>query len=707
MPYNVGYTDRENKTAITVFDNTSNTDTSLTFPGRNVTGYGQIIAENFLSLLENFASPAEPLNPVEGQIWYNSNPTVSSLLIYTGAGWTAASGIQKSPSEPGVAQSKVGELWVDTVNQQLYVYSGTDWILVGPDFSTGLKSGLVVEQIIDSDDMTRVVLTLYVEDRPLIVISKDSFNPKVIIPQFSVIRTGVNIANPDPTISAETDAYLGGFLPKLVGTAAASDALKIGQEIVPAGKFLRSDVTNVAEGNLNIKNDSGITIGVDGIFNISTSPITAKLYNNSPGSAIDLQVNTAGIPSTVLRVINGKVGINNLAPARDLDVRGSARITGKLEITDTTATTNINNGAVMIAGGLAIGKNVIIDETLQVNDTGFLSTILPRASDTYDLGSTTRRWNTIRAKTIIADSVRGILDGSISGNAGTATSLQQQTTFQMAGDITAPSFSFNGITGGATKTFSTSISPTFITAKQDTSTLAPPQKSYTLKDDFVLVYRPAVSGLLRATRDTFVGDMGVPIGAIFPFAGVNAPFGYLLCDGSEVLTNKYLDLYQIIGDTYRGSSLLRGLNTFRLPDLRGRFALGKDNMDNGEQIQTAGGTILDGGGGNADRVPGVEADTLGSGGGNNQYTLAVSNLPDHDHGMKGSTGEQYFATRVDSAVPLDSGAFLGTGGTTANRAQYLPSSGGINTRGVLNQPYSVINPFLTINYIIRSGPPVF
>ena len=60
MPYTVNFTDKENKTPITVFDNTSSTDTSLTFPGRNVTGYGQIIAENFLALLENFASADEP-----------------------------------------------------------------------------------------------------------------------------------------------------------------------------------------------------------------------------------------------------------------------------------------------------------------------------------------------------------------------------------------------------------------------------------------------------------------------------------------------------------------------------------------------------------------------------------------------------------------------------------------------------------------------
>ena len=52
MPYTVNFTDKNNKTPITVFDNTSSTDTSLTFPGRNVTGYGQIIAENFLALLD-------------------------------------------------------------------------------------------------------------------------------------------------------------------------------------------------------------------------------------------------------------------------------------------------------------------------------------------------------------------------------------------------------------------------------------------------------------------------------------------------------------------------------------------------------------------------------------------------------------------------------------------------------------------------------
>jgi microcystin-dependent protein len=705
MPYNINYTDRENKTPVTVFDNTSNTDTSLTFPGRNVTGYGQIIGENFLALLENFASPIQPVNPTEGQIWYNSDPAVSSLLIWDGSDWKSASGVQKSPTQPGVEQTKVGELWVDTVNQQLYVFSGTTWILVGPNFSTGLKTGLQVERVIDSDDIERVVSILYVEDRPIVIISKDSFTPKTIIPQFPNIRSGITVAGPNVNISSETEVYIGGLLPKLYGTAASADGLNVADRIIESSKFLRSDIVNVVENAFNVKSDSGITFGIDGTFNISTSVTATKLYNNSPGSAIDFQLSSSGLANTILRIIDGRVGINNLAPTEPLDVAGNAKISGILRLTNNTATTNINNGAVQIAGGLAVTKNAIINDGLTVNNTTFTSDVIPQATDTYSLGSSQRRWNEIRTKTLVAESIVGTIAGSISGNAGTATALQQQTTFSMTGDITAPSFNFNGAVGGTTKSFVTSISPSFISNARSISTLSLVEKPYSLRDDVVLVNRSTQSRLLKATRDEFVGDLGLPIGAILPYAGSNIPFGFLLCDGSEILIAQYPALYQIIAGIYNGVIPLRGTDTYRIPDLRGRFPLGKDNMDNGFQI-AVGNANQDAGGGNADRVGGVEADTLGAAAGNSQPILNVSNLPQHEHNMQGSAGQRYFAVRADTSVPLDSGAFLGIGGTTANRLQYLPNSGGVSSNE-LGQPYAVMNPFLTINYIIRAGAPEF
>jgi microcystin-dependent protein len=707
MPYNVNYTDNQNKTPITVFDNTSNTDTSLIFPGRNVTGYGQTIAENFLRLLENFASANAPINPTEGQIWFNNDPQIGQLLIWDGSDWKAASGVQKSPVQPGVDQSKVGELWVDTVNQQLYVFSGTDWILVGPNFSTGLRSGLIVEQIEDSSDIIRVVLTIYVEDRPIIIISKDSFTPKKIIPQFPLIRAGITVADPNPNIFSETEIYQGGFLPKIFGTSTSSDGLEINGTTIPASRFLRTDVVNTVEQAFNVRSDSGIFLGIDGTFNISNSTASAKFYNSSAGSAIDFQLNDSGIPSTILRIIDGKVGINNVSPTERLEIDGNTKINGQLVITDTTATTNLGNGSVRIAGGVAISKNLLVSDIVRFEGELFATDITPQITDTFQLGTSNRRWNVIHTKALFADTISGVLSGSISGNAGTATSLQQQTTFALTGDITAPSFQFNGITGGLTKTFNTAISAGFITSKPRIEELTPPNRNYSEPSDIVLTFRSSLSGLYQISRDTFVGDLGLPIGAILPYAGPNAPPGFLLCDGSEVLRDKYPDLFNVIGATYNGGAPLLGVSgsTFRLPDLRGRFALGRDNMDNGEQILSSIGQPIDGGGGNADRVSGVDADTVGGSGGNNQYTLATSNLPNHQHPLIGSAGTQFFATRVATGIPPDSGAIVGPGGTTPGQSQQLPRTGGVE--GLTNQPYPVMNPFLTINYIIRSGRPAF
>jgi len=120
------------------------------------------------------------------------------------------------------------------------------------------------------------------------------------------------------------------------------------------------------------------------------------------------------------------------------------------------------------------------------------------------------------------------------------------------------------------------------------------------------------------------------------------------------------------------------------------------------------------------RVDDTSADTLGGTGGQNKNTLTKNNLPEHQHDMRplfdnGTKGNQYFATRLDTASPPGNepskGAFLGRGPTTPGQMQYLPTSGGIKleaTDGVtLGQSFPIMNPYLTLNYIIRSGPPIF
>jgi microcystin-dependent protein len=688
MPYTVNFTDRENKTPITVFDNTSSTDTSVVFPGRNVTGYGQIIAENFLHLLENFASAIPPVNPVEGQLWYSTADEV--LYIWDRTNWKAASNIQRSGAEPPPASSRNGELWVDTVSQQLYIFSGSRWILVGPNFSTGLRSGPIVESITDADNNNKVILIFYVDDTPVAIISKDSFTPKISIPGFTFIRPGMNITSEDVGGSA--------FPTKLYGTATVADTLKIGDVNVEGSKFLRSDVVNSTDFEFNVRSNSGINLGVDSTFNVSNSSQGARLYNSIPGSSIDIQLNRGGIPNTTLRVVDGRIGVNVLSPTVAVDIDGDVSATGTLVLTNTAAATNLNNGTFRTAGGVAITKNLIVGTELTVNGVSQTGSIIPNANNTQTLGSdpTTggRRWNEVWARTIRAEVLRGTLEGNIVGNASSATALNQAVTFKMTGDITAAQVEF--IQGGVERTFNTVLTATVISGK--------PEVTQSLGADQVLVFRSGV-GLLKQNRNNFVGDLAVPIGAILPFAGSIVPTGYLLCDGSEVERTRFTELYDVIGNTYGVPT--RGVNTFVIPDLRGRFPLGRDNMDNGRTVPTSLGNFVDAGGGNIDRVQGVEADNIGQTAGSESNTLLRSNLPQHEHNMQGSTGTQYYATRLDTAVPLDTGSFSNRGPTLAGQTQYLPSSGGVANTPQLGQPFSVMNPFLTINYIIRSGPPNF
>jgi microcystin-dependent protein len=703
MPYIVNFTDKENKSPLTVFDNTSSTDTTLTFPGRNVTGYGQIIAENFLNLLENFASPNEPVNPIEGQLWYDS--TNGTMMLWDNTDWKAASGIQKGVSQPAVEDSKVGELWVDTTNQQLRIFTGTRWILVGPVESTvdGLRYGPVIERVADSDNINRFILIFYIADIPVIIFSKDSFTPKTIISGFNTVRAGININA--PATSPEIANFVGGFLPILNGTARNAQALSVGGVEVEAGKFLRNDVINTTDFGLNVRNNNGITVGIDGAFSLSASATAAKIYNSAAGSSIDIQTNRNGIPSTIIKIIDNRVGINQANPSQALDVDGSAVFSGSLIINNTTESTNFSNGSIRTTGGMAITKNLLVGSGIDV--TGILQTnvVQPKTTNTYDLGTSLRRWNNVRAKTVIADTLQGVLDGNISGNANTATALSSITSFQLAGDVISPAVQFDGQVGTSTKIFNCTLSSNIIASKSS------PVPNRSKKGDFVLTYRPseaslASSGLLKQTREAFMADLAVPIGAIIPYAGTTAPDGYLFCDGSEIERTKFGDLFDIIGVFYNGAAPLIGVNTFRLPDLRGRFALGKDNMDNAGTIPVATGGYVDAGGGTAGRVADVQATVIAGSAGQSSVSLTLANLPEHSHTLRTPT-QDYSAVAVTTT--LDPLATSGLGPTAPGQAQYLKDSGGVKKPvGVtLGTAVGLMNPFLTINYIIRSGPPAF
>lgn len=61
--------------------------------------------------------------------------------------------------------------------------------------------------------------------------------------------------------------------------------------------------------------------------------------------------------------------------------------------------------------------------------------------------------------------------------------------------------------------------------------------------------------------------LATPVGSIFPFAGISAPEGFLMCDGSAVSRTTYADLFAVLGTAYGTGN---GSTTFNLPDYRDR-----------------------------------------------------------------------------------------------------------------------------------------
>jgi microcystin-dependent protein len=715
MSYNVRYSELNNpqKTTLVVEDQTLNTETSLTFVGKNYAGYAQFVAENFLHLLENFAKATAPTNPVQGQLWFDSTAGVSQLKVYDGTTWTAAGSVKKATSAPSVSNSIKGDLWVDTDNQQLYMFSGSSWVLIGPQFSGGLKTGPDVESIVDTSNNTHGVVSLYSDGDRIAIISNAQFAPKSSIVGFEIIGKGLNLSTVDATSSTAPM--------KVWGTASKADALVVNNAVIPSTSFLRSDQVSTTNFGLNVRSNSGIGLGGDLSFNIGTDTNSAVLYSKTSNSVIDFKLTLAsGDPKTVMRINSTEeitnVGINKTNPNESLDVSGNIRTDSGLIVTGAGSDSILTAGGLQVGGASSFTGQITANAPVIFNyidtngnprtDNPVIAPGTDAANLKYDIGSPSRAFRNVYAETFVG-AFSGSFSGALTGNiSGTAARLASATLFQLVGDVTSNQISFNGQTNDGTATFQTVIGQDMIDARESVG-------SAFQTDEFLLL-RPNL-GLRKISKQTlFSSAATVPTGAILPFAGPTAPAGYLLCDGGEVRIAEYPALFSVIGYNYRDITLLNGASTFALPDLRGRFPLGRDNMDNGRTIPSKDNSsiLVDAGGGIADRVTDVTADYVGGFGGSEEKTLTQNNVPDHEHDLRGtkpdgSTGSQYYATRNIPGAPTDNGIPAAGNTGSAGSAQALAQSGGILTDDYsvkdLGTPFNAMNPHLTINYIIYTG----
>jgi len=352
----------------TVQDGVVNTQTDLSFIGKGYAGYGEVIAENFLHLLENFSNTSAPAKPIAGQLWWDS--ANAKLQVYNGTAFQTAGGSAPYQSD-APSNMAAGDIWIDSDTGQMYYYNGTSSVLVGPPSSTGTTNGFTYDTILDSGDNSQNITKLFNDGNLIAVISEDTFTPKTTLTGFATVKKGITLT----TAIADT---------KFQGTASDADALGG----VAASNYLRSNANDTTSGTISIANDGGLVVGVDSDMTITVDSSGGIIANTVNNTDITFKVNDGGVTTTVMTIdgSESRVGIGTTTPSTKLQVAGTVTATGCSgpltgAVTGTLTSTGANTMGTLTMGGTLTSKAILPDTTLS-----------------YDIGSSSKKYNTIYAK---------------------------------------------------------------------------------------------------------------------------------------------------------------------------------------------------------------------------------------------------------------------------------------------------------------------
>lgn len=402
--YSVKYSDQTvdpvNKKPFTISPGAWDTSTSLTIPGQAAALYGEHIAENFLYLLENFASATAPVNPTVGQIWYDSTQKmVRVLTLITTAGngvksytWSPVGGPYVGSTPP----TTTGSLWYDTSNAnsalwQLKIYNTGQaaWMSVADQYMQ--KSGdTFTGSLIAGTNAIGVISLRNIPSRP------DGFFPGTGLGPIVQSQGNANILL--PTVAAGGPA---GFM---VSSSEVIDA-----SVYSAGKMILQAANTgevvIYRGVLNMNDNKVVgvaagTISTDGVnfgqltgINTTLSNSITDLQNNKVNRVGDtmtgaLTISTVGIgqgsgsfagQGLFSLVVNG-TGTNSggiLVNAKDDngDQNGIEIVNnyGSGGATQSMFTVKSFNGNTAIAGTTAIAKSLSVGTTLNVGGTAYFA----------------------------------------------------------------------------------------------------------------------------------------------------------------------------------------------------------------------------------------------------------------------------------------------------------------------------------------------
>lgn len=253
MPYNLRNFD--GRDFITLADGVvdQQASSSLYLIGKDVTGYGTIQNDNFLWLTENFAGTIEPVNKVQGQIWFDKNTSVLKPRFYEGANWRTI-GTVAVGTAPAV-NATTGDFWYETAAGQLFIKNtSSSYSLIGPETVPGFGiTKFTSTRVLDAANQPHACIVMFADGIILGAVSNDVFAVKnteaVYIAGIPFIGRGFNFA---------------------FGAGVSSDDV-----------YLQANVNETITGRWTFTNAGGIGIGTSTIFTSESGNLTLQATNRS------------------------------------------------------------------------------------------------------------------------------------------------------------------------------------------------------------------------------------------------------------------------------------------------------------------------------------------------------------------------------------------------------------------------------------------
>jgi hypothetical protein len=317
MSYKINNTSGE--LLVELVDGKKDADTTdLVLVGRNFTGYGEDLNENFVKLLENFASTSAPNNPTRGQIWYDTSE--GRLKVYNGEIFKGTDTTVYASTEPDLI---AGDIWIDSSKKQMYFSDGVSNFLVGPNYSRLQgQTGTDAIDLKDNFGATKTVARMMVAGRPVAIISREEFIAANIDENiqyldgenftFSLtIKQGFNL-NTDTTVfnwngTADTAKNL---VDSSNNPFSPSDFIQVTPTIA-------NDTPQITNHFFQVRNDRGIVIGDSNDLKISIDANDELLFRaqrNNQNMRIQTSDGSNAVDVFTIDATTNRLGIYNDTP---------------------------------------------------------------------------------------------------------------------------------------------------------------------------------------------------------------------------------------------------------------------------------------------------------------------------------------------------------------------------------------------------------